>query len=244
MTSDIILDSHIFNTNVSLLAQWEQQQTGQVLPSGRRIYRHSSNAGSVIEFDYWGTPMKLFVADAKYRGLNLAYDTSYRSHGNPQLSVTTAYFNGSADNDTAALSYTKNDSWIQSTYPQLRNDGTAKSNTDKLMAYSSTQAAHHCRNQDIPGVGQLDLPNLYELIILYLESDNIDALDPTAESNRAKALGKMNTYGRFDFNNQSLVWSSTENSSTYAWGVSYNGSAGNRNLNTSRGVVPVQELAA
>ena len=244
MASNIILDSYVFNTDTSLLAQWEQQQTGQVLPSGRRIYRHSSNAGSVIEFDYWGAPMKLFVADAKYRGLNLAYDTTNRSHGNPQLSVTTDYFNGSSDNDTVALSYTKNDSWIQSTYSQLRNDGTAKSNTDKLMAYSSTQAAHHCRNQNISGVGQLDLPNLYELIILYLESDNIDALDPTASSNRNKALGKMNTYGRFDFNNHGWVWSSTEYSSDTAWAVGYFGGATSYNQANYAGVVPVRELAA
>ena len=242
--SNIITDSHTFNTDTSLLAQWEEQQTGQVLPSGRRIYRHSSNAGSVIEFDYWGTPMKLFVADAKYRATSLAYDATYRSHGNPQLSVTTAYFNGTSDNDTAALSYTKNDAWIQSTYSQLRNDGTAKSNTDKLMEYSTTQAAHHCRNQNIPGVGKLDLPNLYELIILYLESDNIDALDPTASSNRDKALGKMNTYGRFDFGNSGYVWSSTEHSSTYAWVVLYYGCAFYYTQYGNRGVVPVQELAA
>ena len=242
--ASIITDSYEFLVNTTLEAQWEEQQTGQVLPSGRRIYRHPSNAGSVIEFDYWGTPMKLFVADAKYRATDLVYDTTQRSHGNPQLSVTTAYFNGS-DNDTAALSYTKNDAWIQSTYSQLRSDGTAKSNTDKLMAYSSTQAAHHCRNQNISGVGKLDLPNLYELIILYLESDNIDALDPTAQSNRDKALGKMNTYGRFDFNNNDCVWSSTEYSSTLAWNVHYNGYANyNYTQDYYRGVVPVQELAA
>ena len=233
---DIILDSHIFNAQASLIAQYEQQQTG------RHIYRHSSNQGSVIEFDYWGTKKKLFVADAKYRGLDLAYDTTRQSHGNPQLTVTTDYFNGSADSDTAALSYTKNDSWIQSTYSQLRNDGTAKSNTDKLMAYSTTQAAHHCRNQNISGVGQLDLPNLYELIILYLESDNIDALDPTVNSNRNKALGKMNTYGRFDLNNNSVVSSSTETSSTNAWRVYCNGYANHTNQRYVYGVVPVKEL--
>ena len=238
--SDIILDSHIFNAQTSLLAQYESE--GQVLPSGRKIYRHSSNQGSVIEFDYWGAKKKLFVVDAKYRGLDLVYDAKSRSHGNPQLTVTTGYFNGSADDPTEALSYTRDDAWIQSTYPELKGDETAKSNTDKLMVYSATEAAHHCRNQDIPGVGQLDLPNLYELIILYLESDNIDALDPTVESNRDKALGMMNPYGRFDLNDQGLIWSSTENSWANAWGARCNGYAGgNRQLNHF-GVVPVKEL--
>ena len=212
----------------------------------RKLYRHSSNKGSVIEFDYWGSPMKLFVADAKYRAVALAYDTSPRSHGNPRLSVTQDYFNGSADNKGEALSYTKDDAWIQSTYAELRNDGTAKSNTDFLMQFDTTAAAHHCRDQDVPGVGQLDLPNLYELIILYLESDNIDALDPTVESNRGKALGRAGSYGRFYFGNPPMgyVWSSTENSSHHAWLVGHDGCA----IRSTSGqqyddsVVPVKEL--
>ena len=133
------------------------------------------------------------VADAKYRAAELAYDTTRQSHGNPQLIVTNFNFNVVSDNPKQALAYNKDGTWIQSTYSQLRNDDTAKSNTDFLMRFDTTSAAHHCRSQNISGAGQLDLPNLYELIILYLESDNIDALDPTASSNRDKALGKMNT---------------------------------------------------
>ena len=234
---DIILDTYEFHVDTTLQAQWKQLGL-------RKIYRHSSNEGSVIEFDYWGSPMKLFVADAKYRAANLRYDTTCQSHGNPQISVTGDYFNGSADNKNEALTYTKDDAWIQSTYAALKNDGTAKSNTDILMGFSTTAAAHHCRNQDIPGVGQLDLPNLYELIIMYLESDNIDALDPTASSNRAKALGKVNTNGRFDFGADSL-WSSTEHDSLRAWycypaGGVYD-SSGQR---YGCGVAPVKELDA
>ena len=235
-TQSIILDSHAFNTDTSLLAQYK--------PLGRKIYRHSSNEGSVIEFDYWGTPMKLFVADAKYRGLDLAYDMAFGSHGNPELSVTMDYFNGTADNMNEALSYTKNDAWIQSTYAELRNDGTAKSNTDFLVKFDTTAAAHHCRNQNISGVGKLDLPNLYELIILYLESDNIDALDPTAQSNRDKALGKMNTYGRFGFNDGIGAWSSTESSPVAAWYVRIMGLSLTHGQVNSFGVVPVKELDA
>ena len=241
---NIILSTHEFRADTTLRAQWEQQGGGQELPSGRRIYRHSSNEGSVIEFDYWGTPMRLFVADAKYRGLGLKYDSTRQSHGNPQLSVTTDHFNGRWDDETEALPCTKNDAWIQSTYAALKNDGTAKSNTDILMNFDTTEAAHHCRNQDIPGIGQLDLPNLYELIILYLESDNIDALDPTAGSNRDKALGKMNTQGRFNFGSANYVWSSTGHSATNARLVHYNGKADYFYQNLAFGVVPVKELDA
>ena len=242
MTSNIILDSHRFNIDTSCLAQWKWAG-GQELPSGRYLYRHSSNEGSVIEFDYWGTPMKLFVADAKYRATNLAYDATNRSHGNPQLTVTTAWFSGSQNNRKVALAYTKDDAWIQSTYTTLKNDGTARSNTDILMGFTTTKAAHHCRDQDIPGVGQLDMPNLYELIILYLESDHIDALDPTVESNRDKALGMMNTNGRFHFNQTTAVRSSTELSPNKSWCVGYGGRAWDTgNQSDARGVVPVKEL--
>ena len=239
---NIILDSHAFNTDTSLLAQYEGG--GQELPSRRRIYRHSSNEGSVIVFDYWGTPMKLFVADAKYRAAGLAYDTTGRSHGNPQLRVTTDRFNGSWDNPSKPLTYTKDDAWIQSTYAPLKNDGTAKSNTDFLMQFDTTEAAHHCRNQDIPGVGQLDLPNLYELIILYLESDNIDALDPTASDNRNTALGKMNPSGRFKFNNNSSTWSSTEYSAGRSNDIVYWSSVDYDVQSSAYGVAAVKELDA
>ena len=240
--ADLIKDSYVFGGGgVKLQAQYEN--AAQTLPSGRKIYRHSSNEGSVIEFDYWGTPMKLFVADAKYRATNLAYDTTHQQHGNPELPATTEYFNGSQDSRTEALSYTKNDAWIQSTYPYLRKDGTAKSNTDNLMAYSTTVATHHCRKQNISGVGQLDLPNLYETIILYLESDNIDALDPSAESSRDKALGMMNTYGRFDLGGSSHVWSSTGYNSKLAWFAHYWGCVRYDYQNFGCGVAPVKELS-
>ena len=186
--------------------------------------------------------MKLFVADAKYRAANLAYDTHPRSHGNPQLSVTTKWFNGTQDNRTKPLPYIKDDTWIQSTYAALRDDGTAKSNTDILMGFSTTPATHHCRNQNIPGVGELDLPNLYELIILYLESDNIDALDPTASSNRGKTLGMMSSGGRFDFN-IGYLWSSTENNPTRGNLVYCTGYAAyGLSQHYGDGVAPVKEL--
>ena len=227
----IITDSYVFGGGATLQAQY----------ASRKIYRHESNEGSVIEFDYWGTPMKLFVADAKYRIANLAHDTSPKSHGTPQLSVTTAWFNGSSDNRTRVLPYTKDDAWIQSTYAALKNDGTAKSNTDKLMAYPTTQCAHHCRNQNIPGIGQLDMHNLYELIILYLESDNIDALDPTVKSNRDMALGIMNPKGRFGFGGDSL-WASTDYSPTHNWYINFNGAARYYDQSSTGGVAPVKEL--
>lgn len=210
-------------------------------PSVRHIYRHESGQGSVIEFDYWGTKKKLFVADAKYR-TSAPYDSSPKSHGNPQLAVTSDQFNGSADDNKVALTYTKDDAWIQSTYPELKSDGTAKSNTDFLMKFDTTKAAHFARQQNIAGLGALDLPNLYQLIAMYLESDNIDLLDPTVNSYRDFGLGMNVTHGRFYADERRCFRSSTERSSGYVQYVNYNGRAANTQQYTICGVAPVKEL--
>ena len=192
----------------------------------------------------FGKKVKLFVADAKYRSSNRPYDEDPQAHGIPQLSVTDTHFNGSGDDPRQALSYNKDDAWIQSTYAELKKDGTAKSNTDSLEGRVTRNAATFCRYQDIPGIGELDLPNLYELIILYLESDNIDHLDPTAYSNRDKALGKMSTYGRFKFSdNTSWIWSSTEHDSKNACGLVGHGLTSYWNQYSNAGVIPVKELS-
>ena len=77
---------------------------------------------------------------------------------------------------------------------------------------------------------------------MYLEADNIDALDPTFNSNRGKGLGMNSTNGRF-YNNSRVYWSSTGYSSTYAWVVHYNGRVANHTQTVDAGVAPVKELS-
>lgn len=238
--ADIITDAHEFLVDTTLVAQWEDILP---YPTTRKIYRHSSNAGSVIEFDYWGTPVKLFVADAKYRNVGLAYDSIEEDNENPKITTGGGYINGSADPYSKPLAYNKTDNEVQRWMPSLVGDGTAKSNTDSLMKFDTTEAAHHCRNQNISGIGQLDLPNLYELIILYLESDNIDALDPTAEANRDNMLGFKSTRGRFSINVNGVTHSSTESSSYDNWWINRDGLVYADGKRNPLAVVPVKELS-
>ena len=184
---------------------------------GRKIYRHESGEGSVIEFDMYGTPVKLFVADAKYRAIkewrlnhvdtpldNFQEDYRWINPGN------------APDDESKPLSYSLTDQELQAQFPSFKSDKTARQNTDVLMQCNNdmdddfdndNEAVHWCRAQNIPGIGNLDLPNIYELMIIYLEADNIDTLDPTLGQYPDMMLGHKSTYGRF---RQLRPWSSTE----------------------------------
>ena len=211
--------------------------------ASRWIYRHSSNQGSVIEFDYWGTTKGLFVADAKYRPASaLAYDTTNQDHGLPKMDDKGDWYpQGSSDTDTSPLTWIMTDREWQDKWPKLREDGTAKSNTDRLMQFSTTQAAHHCRNQNVPGIGPLDLPNIYELFIMYMEADRLDAMDPTFEQYKDRGLGCKSTNGRFNMHS-GQVWSSTERSTKDGHRVTSGGQVYWYDHLHQYEVVPVKEL--
>ena len=239
----MISDGYSFIKDTNLIAQYA---ASQISPSGRKIYRHPNGQGSVLEFDYWGRTMKLFVADAKYRSAwALEYDTAWQDHGLPKMDDKGDWLpHGSDSSYTSPLTWIMTDKEWQDKWPKLREDGTAKSNTDRLMQFSTTDAARHCRNQNVPGIGALDLPNIYELFIMCMEADKIDEMDPTFEQYKDRGLGCKATYGRFNYMNRNAVWSSSEYSSDSARYVSYYSTV-NYNVQHLRfGVAPVKELDA
>ena len=233
----VIQDSTSFSENTELVATYEALQ--------RKIYRHESNQGSIIEIDYWGRALKLFVADAKYRAMRKwglasdipSLDNIASEHG--MINQTEV-----PDDATKELPYCWTDRELQSFYPGLQADKTSEQNTDILVGYVNTDAAHWCRAQNISGVGALDLPNAYELMVIYLESDRLDALDPTASSYPQYMLGCKNPRGRFcpDVNNR--YWASTEVSAERAVNVDNEGDLNiNNGVKTgARGVLPVKEI--
>ena len=206
----MIINTICVNTKTCLLLKYKKKQ-------GRKIYRHESGEGSVIEFDMYGTPVKLFVADAKYRAIkewrlnhvdtpldNFQEDYRWINPGNVP------------DDESKPLSYSLTDQELQAQFPSFKSDKTARQNTDVLMQCNNdmdddldndNEAVHWCRAQNIPGIGNLDLPNIYELMIIYLEADNIDTLDPTSGQYPDMMLGYKSTYGRF---RRLRPWSSTE----------------------------------
>ena len=185
----------------------------------RKIYRHSSNEGSVIEFDMYGTPIKLFVADAKYRAVKpwrtSGADTSLNNFMGDYQCINP---NAGSDDRGSPLSYNLTDQELQAQFPGFKTDKTAKENTDALMTYNDTEAA-----------------------VLYLEADNLDALDPTAEQYPDMMLGYKATNGRF-YNIFGYTWSSTEHGSSHARVIGWSGDAFDDTVGNNYGVVPVKEL--
>ena len=109
-------------------------------------------------------------------------------------------------------------------------------------AITGVPAVEYARGLSITGIsGGLDIPNLYELCVLYIEGDYIDTLDPTIGDNPTKALGKFtNSYRWF---NNGYCWSSTESSPPYQRGVVYYGGVSGYDKYGSGSVIPTRELA-
>ena len=151
----------------------------------------------------FGKKVKLFVADAKYRGTGQwgprpavdMYGTELEKRIAPD---------GVSDDPKQPLTYNWTDGELQAKYSPLASDGTAETNTNRLLG-ASWYSGQIARDINISGVGSLDIPNLYELIVIYLEADNIDALDPSVSS--YQGIGHLHG-GRFQLSTNSS-WSST-----------------------------------
>lgn len=216
----------------------------------REIKRHSSNQGSVITFDMFGVRTELFVADAKYR-TSLQWSSNKNACGYLRY-LSLQWFDVKYINpDNAPIDCFKplkvsfSDKELRLRF-MLTPDDFAKNNTDILADYHLSNAAAWCRDIVIDDIGPLDLPNLYELMVIYLESDRIDALDPTVTAItecRQLALGNLNPNGRFNLNKRIEVWSSSLFSPELVRTVTLNGYAGWANMSRIAGVVPVKELS-
>ena len=193
----------------------------------------------------FGKKVKLFVADAKYRGESVWYYTPAGTYdgfdvpGISNISIGEIRFQLPATEISEAP---MGDEELQTLMAPSKTTQTAEEATTQLSGYSYGNAGIYCRNQKIPGVGALDLPNLYELAVMYLESDNIDALDPTASLNANKLLGAKNPNGRFHIANSGGIFSVSEVSADNTSGV-VNGIARQMAKRYAAGVAPVKELS-
>lgn len=236
----MITDKHSFNNDTELLAKYKN---GTIDPAkGRKLFRHPNGKGTVIAFDLYNKDALLFVPDAAYRPQNANWGMYAQNVSELDQFTLDCKPMSNAGKKTMSLVGVLSDTEIQSEFPSFKTDKTAKENTDILMKYNSP-AARSCRNLDV-GLGPMDLPNIYELMMLYQEADNIDKLDPTFAANKDSGLGHTSTYGRFDARGQSTVWSSTSYSDKYSRSVFYDGNTdySYRRRDTDAGVVPVLEI--
>lgn len=186
-----------------------------VTASGRTLYRHPNGKGTVIEFTMtpYGKPtmpMKIFVADAKYRtalkwgayGLNSTIpvlDTTYLSSSSRigKWDRDAQITGGFTDSQIIKLDQFSNsygscraqprqsarftcDAWLNNVSPTY---------VDKYNVVG-LPVLNYCRSlTDIFPEG-LDIPTLFELCVIYVESDNLDTLDPTMDEYGQYGLGR------------------------------------------------------
>ena len=228
-----------------------------VTDSGRYIYRHANNKGSVLIFDMFGTTVNLFVADAQYRTklpfASAAFDSSLTNFNQSESSnswylTASGVLRNQTDNPPVITDSSLQAMWNTGN-PSLKNDLTARANCDVWMTHSqantTSYAVGYARSlTSFSGIDKCDIPNEYELMVIFIEMNYIDSLDPTVNSYQAYALG--NTKGassnRWSFNSANYAWSSTESDSSYVRYVNSYGDCLSNTKTSTYGVVPVHEL--
>lgn len=229
-----------------------------ILPSGRILCRHPNNEGSVLVFDQYGTQTKLYIPDAKFRDLPYKELMSDPSIQFTQLHSTKLTYN--INRDTAYIlgdtlkrgdkPFTETefstDAQLQKTLDlklssgSFKNDFTAKQGTDALLTLdANSKAVTYARSLVPTNLRACDIPNIYELSVIWLESDNIDSIDPTINEFNNLRLGSPNRFKNDYF------WTCTEvhrGIGFYDLDLGYDGSVNYDSCNSSRYVLPVLEL--
>lgn len=192
--------------------------------AGRTVYRHDTLPGSVVIYDEFGTEKKLFVADAVYRGTSLWRSSNadvpaltkwphfyYLTNTANTIDDVTGSVNLEQVADLTPYESMLTDAWFQAALastlqPVLK---TAKEGTDLMIASGYFYPSRLCRNLSI-GV-ELQVPNIYQLLVMYAMGDVIDSLDPTLAADPSRALGKYvsNMY-RWRFGGVNKVCGSSE----------------------------------
>lgn len=194
---------------------------------GRVMGRHVNWEGSVINFDQYGTRTNLYIPDVKFRNsssksISSSYDSRYIQIHTPSLhlSASTRYLlNYSPKKSSEPFTddefftdkqlQTKLDSYLNN--GTFADDFTAKQGTDAILSSldAASEAALLARSLVPTNLRACDLPNIYELTVIWLESDNIDTIDPTIDPNANEYSNKvLGSPSRFISRSH---WTCTEN---------------------------------
>lgn len=208
-----------------------------VSKGGRKLYRHESGMGTVMEFND-GQDRKVLVLDAQYRARKLKMTSSTKDTKLPNYPTSntngTLYIDGGSSATTPRDCASLTDATLNSLWVNSIDANTSKYNTDVWLTQPDCACATHCRSIKVNGIG-CDIPNFQTLLRIYCEGVLLDELDPTASSYRDLKL-----FNWFGFE---LLWSSTEYDADYIRRLDYDGYCSNRGFrNSERGVCPVLEI--
>lgn len=165
------------------------------LPSGRTIYRHSSDQGSVIECTMHGKQLALFVADAQYRTTK---SFSKPTSGACVNSRTGTIFCPNGYSTLSADMQTLDDTWMDENIYYFDSAPCTYANI-QTEAVINSAAAQYTRSLTFLDNNGLDIPNMWEVFMIMSEGDYIDELDPTViTTSSTMSLGyNMTTKKRF-----------------------------------------------
>lgn len=153
------------------------------LKSDRKVYRHKSDIGSVIEYHENGVLKKVLVPDGAYRKCYSASPPTMPSqltaYGN-DIAATSPYVNGigGSINTYTYLAQYIPDSWIDEHI--FSDPNSSKQNSSILYEGNFAAVKSYCRNNNLAGM-PFDLPNLQTLARIYCEAENLDALDKSMD---------------------------------------------------------------
>ncbi len=228
---------HVYeNFNLTLKTVTYTEENPLITEAGRKLWRHPSEMGTVIEFND-GQDRKVLVLDAQYRArwqmmTSTSNDTSLPNYISKNTN-NTWYIDGGSSATTPSACASLTDDTLNSLWVNSIDDNTSKYNTDVWFTQPDCEAATHCRSITVNGVG-CDIPNIQTLMRIYCEGVLLDALDPTVTS-----------YQDFRFSDwfaSWYLWSSTECNTQYVRQMHSNGSCGYDRKDSSFGVCPVFEL--
>lgn len=230
--------------------------THEYLPvdTGRKLYRHSSGMGTVMEYvDADASKKKVLILDASYRSTGKSASTSDCPSTLKQLTSSSTedikndarnnYVTGFADAARLSMS----DSYLNIIWPANKVDSHSSAyNTQQWLELATDPAAAQYASAITVAGTACQVPNLNVALRIFIEANNLDALDPTLSANATKALGDANPNGFFgiDTTTKSLATSSIGWSRPgYIVRVS-NNSVNNIPPTTTLGICPVLELVA
>lgn len=221
----------------------------------RMLYRHDSGMGTVMEYiDADGVHKKVLILDAVYRNTGMSESSAVCPSTLKKLATSsTTDIDNAAGNayilgfsNTAGLSIS--DSRLNLLWPEALVDSNSSAyNTQQwLLLGTDPSAAQQAAAVTVAGTA-CQVPNLNVAFRIFLEADNIDALDPTLNNNLTKALGKANPNGFFgvDASTKSLATSSIAwDNPGYIIRVTGTGLVSKVSPTTTLGICPVLELAS
>ena len=213
--------------------------------AGRKLYRHDSNKGTVIEYTENGAAKKMVVLDTTYALQNVQWG-NYNVNIPDITNFTKFPFKNA--NNVARKTLLDDSNMDASAYEELtdealdnmmvwHDDHTSTQNTATMYAAENddSEIAHKIQSIEIDGKKAV-IPNVHALIRIFVERENFAKLDPVSDSSATM-------WREWKFGDWNSVWTSNESWDTHAWILRRDGVllCTDRD-NTYCGVIPIIEL--